>query len=627
MNTLLALNNLGSIIEDVADTRLATVIFDQDLRYYTDLDRVVVYDSNVQTVAPNINIEEIINYATALVRYRVSVITGGDVPLLGSTVDFGTLPPGITLEQSGEIFTLSGIPSSYEWNLIKTFTWTMPVNYTTATLLYLKIEIIYYDEALAQDQIVDWFYYDELYFETARLNTAFDLQLTAKKILGTTINLASWFTFQPEIRRIVGLNATNLSTVLSLVAQGEPTSFVNSSSQFALTALSSKISKASAVMSTTFTQAAVDTSLKLQLNLEIPRTTTPFFWSGSGDALKFSKDGLILHFVTYDTNNPTYRASNKFTLNADKTAVTNTSANVSWNDPGGVMQLHTNFSGDCLTISSFSTVRSSINGTEISQSGISNYLPGRRAYISSNSGSNAIGTGQGFRTYTDQIENSHYLRIVRISDNVIVRSFIDTTPIESAIEYDQTNNRYWLCYETTNGLLNLRSSTDSFLSNQTLSVVNVGQRVCMDTTATYIAAGVTNISQFVPGIRVWKRTGTTWSLMGQYSLGDMPVGYWDIKRIMISENGRRICVILLLDASYYRAIFLDLQNNQYVLQPNPIYFFKKNWASDVGDIILRPNYNSYGMLFDVSNDGRYLALGYASTENPPVDKLQIWKIL
>ena len=627
MNTLLALNNLGSIIEDVADTRLATVIFDQDLRYYTDLDRVVVYDSNVQTVAPNINIEEIINYATALVRYRVSVITGGDVPLLGSTVDFGTLPPGITLEQSGEIFTLSGIPSSYEWNLIKTFTWTMPVNYTTATLLYLKIEIIYYDEALAQDQIVDWFYYDELYFETARLNTAFDLQLTAKKILGTTINLASLFTFQPEIRRIVGLNATNLSTVLSLVAQGEPTSFVNLSSQFALTALSGKISKASAVMSTTFTQAAVDTSLKLQLNLEITRTTTPFFWDQEGDALKFSKDGLILHFVTYDTTNPTYRASNKFTLNADKTAVTNTSANVSWNDSGLVSQLNTNFSGDCLTISSFSTVRSSINGTEILQSGISSTISGRRAYISSNSGSNAIGTGQGFRTYTDQIGNTYYLRIVRISDNVIVRSITDTTPIESAIEYDQTNNRYWLCYETNNNL-NLRSSTDSFLSNQTLSVVSVGQRVCMDTTATYIAAGVTNISSFVPGIRVWKRTGTTWSLMGQYSLGTMPTVNWDIKRIMISENGRRICVILLLDGTYYRAIFLDLQNNQFVLQPNPIYFFTKFYASDVGDIILRPNYNNEGILLDVSNDGRYLTLGYASDEgNGRTTKLQIWKIL
>ena len=239
MNSLQELNDFGIQTVEVDDLRPATVIFDVDTRY-VDLNTAVTYTSNTKTFTTKINVEEIRNYATANLRFRVAVITNGITP--NSTINFGTLPSGITLTQVGEVYALSGFKTSTEWLSIIDFIWTLPTNYTSANLLFLKLEILYFDEATNRETVVDWVYYDDAYYYDAALVAAFNISAGQLKIVQTTSTMMSRALTSFINSRLLSSSANPMTLVSLFQSSGDVTNFANLTSAASLTSeLSNRI--------------------------------------------------------------------------------------------------------------------------------------------------------------------------------------------------------------------------------------------------------------------------------------------------------------------------------------------------------------------------------------------------
>jgi surface protein len=172
MNTLTELNNFSATTLELTDQRPANVIFDLVAPLYpADQNDQII--STVVSIVPSIEILEIINYATADVRLRVSIIASGSPLLTGSTVTFDTLPSGLSLSQVGSVYTISGISTLAQWNAIKYFTWVLPANFNSCPLWYLDVAILYYNAASSQQRVVDWEVYDPDNYYIAKLNSQF----------------------------------------------------------------------------------------------------------------------------------------------------------------------------------------------------------------------------------------------------------------------------------------------------------------------------------------------------------------------------------------------------------------------------------------------------------------------
>jgi hypothetical protein len=172
MNTLSELNSWSQTVLDLTDNRPAKVVFDRvsPLLPQDQRDQII---STTVSVIPGIEITEIINHATANVRFRVSIIASGSPLLTGSTINFDTLPSGLSLSQVGSVYTISGITTLAQWNVIKYFTWVLPANFNSCPLWYLDVAILYYDGATSQERVVDWEVYDPDNYYIAKLDSQF----------------------------------------------------------------------------------------------------------------------------------------------------------------------------------------------------------------------------------------------------------------------------------------------------------------------------------------------------------------------------------------------------------------------------------------------------------------------
>jgi hypothetical protein len=147
MNSLQQLNVASALQLDVTDQRGSKVIFDRVLPL-TPIDQVSDITTTTVNVNPGIEIVEIINYATANVRYRVTITTGGSPLLTGSSVAWASIPSGLTLTTAGNVYTISGINNLTHWNAIKSFVWTLPANFATRPNWFLDVAVLYYDSDL-----------------------------------------------------------------------------------------------------------------------------------------------------------------------------------------------------------------------------------------------------------------------------------------------------------------------------------------------------------------------------------------------------------------------------------------------------------------------------------------------
>jgi hypothetical protein len=172
MNSLQELNAWGATPVDHLDARPSQVVFNRKSPLTAVDQEFDAYASLFVLPTPGIEIEEIINYQTANVRYRVSVKTGSSPLFTGSTISFGTFNSGVTLIQAGDVYTVSGIHSVSDWNSAKNFTWTLPVDFASYPQWYLECTIIYYSSALARDVETTWEIYDDRFYNVAALSAA-----------------------------------------------------------------------------------------------------------------------------------------------------------------------------------------------------------------------------------------------------------------------------------------------------------------------------------------------------------------------------------------------------------------------------------------------------------------------
>jgi hypothetical protein len=171
MNSLQELNTWGSTPVDFLDARSSKVIFNRQSPLTAENQTFDAYAGLFVIPTPGIEIVEIINYQTANVRYRVSILTGSSPTFTGSTITFGTFNSGVTLSQSGDVYTVSGIHSVSDWNSVKNFTWTLPVDFASYPQWFLECTIIYYDSALGQDVETTWDIIDDRFYNVAALSS------------------------------------------------------------------------------------------------------------------------------------------------------------------------------------------------------------------------------------------------------------------------------------------------------------------------------------------------------------------------------------------------------------------------------------------------------------------------
>lgn len=219
MNSLSDLNSFGSSSLEFTDPRAATVIFSKPSPVEAR-DQILEITSTTVSVPAGAEILEIINYATANVRYRVEIKSSGSPALTGSTISWASLPAGVTLTTVGSVYTLSGINSVAQWRQIKNFTWNLPAGYASTPAFWLEVKVIYYDQTLASDQNVNWRAYDVNFYRVSDMISTATLSIDGTIYKYGQATIVGAFTPVMNLRKLTGGSAS-LTCVASASATGQ----------------------------------------------------------------------------------------------------------------------------------------------------------------------------------------------------------------------------------------------------------------------------------------------------------------------------------------------------------------------------------------------------------------------
>ena len=601
MNSFAELNAVGASVIEVDDTRDATVIFDKDTRYF-DPDQLVVYTSNVITFTPSINIEEIINYATANARFRVEIITSGADP---GTISFATMPTGLTLTQAGTVYTITGIKDSVQWDTISTFTWTMPAGYASERLYYLKLSILYYDESTSSEKVLDWYYYDEAFYYNFYQNIVFNNSVTYTRIRPSASTMTSNFVLTSILPSFV-------KSKFVLTAQGEPTSICTMSTSMSLTATSTIPRFGTSTLTTRFVNTA-NTSLGAFVTLTddanytylqqgiLSEDLSTFIVLGYKTSTSqwgllyydFSRTNLTLTFNSFiaiesapiATHTPTGRSQPNplLSMTAERTygLVTTVTNNIETSSDGEMTTLNcllTNSDGTTIVskiytvkrstqnvVSNASTSTNTIFHPTISRDGL------RRAYVGRGTGNLAR-----FIVVDTSTNTTVGTRTIPATSDSFGTYFLNPT-----IQYETINSRYWLGNiihsNSINGnkawYVSFHDSTN-FSSEQNLialfdpgtPTLNLPSDIRFDTTGTYFAV-VRGVAYDNSTLEVYTLSGTTWSLSRTFNLASITPGNasnCQMSILHVSSNAKRIFLKLQTSTTpTYSYILLNWNGSSY----------------------------------------------------------------
>jgi surface protein len=240
MNSLQDLNNFGATAIDVADSRPAGVVFDRLFPSVPE-DQILTITSTSVAVGPGIEIEEIINYDLADVRYQIEIFSGSGNPLPASSLDWTTLPSGVTVSQVGDVYTISGLTSDQDWREVRNFIWDLPNDYLDYPLWYLEASIIYYDQELDQELTKSWVVYDPRFYYFAQLEAESNIIANAKIRYSATINMSAVFT-----QREFFIEMSGKFSMVTVANEFEGVGPITLSSSSAITATAYDFDKASA---------------------------------------------------------------------------------------------------------------------------------------------------------------------------------------------------------------------------------------------------------------------------------------------------------------------------------------------------------------------------------------------
>jgi hypothetical protein len=241
MNSLFELNQYSTrTVVAVTDDRLATVIFDRpDTVDATD--QILDIASQTINLSPGLEIEEIVNYATADVRYEIYIKEAVEWVSGSSTIAWTSLPNNVTLTTNGtDTYTLSGLRDKTDWDAVKNFTWNLPASYENGKLWYLIVKVIWYDEANDEDTYRAWLVFDPDFYTVAQFKSSSSLTVTGRKLFRPSLQFtttAGFFCAEGLAKQA----RAQLNAVFDLNVDASVTQLATLNSSASMTTVGSKI--------------------------------------------------------------------------------------------------------------------------------------------------------------------------------------------------------------------------------------------------------------------------------------------------------------------------------------------------------------------------------------------------
>jgi len=127
------LNTFGNQTITFTDNRPANVVFDWPTA--RDIDTTVL--AGTFTAQRKINIVEIIQPATANVEYHIDVSA-----VSGTTISWGSLPSGVTVNEVSGVYIVSGIDSVDDWTAVAAPSITTPATFQGSFIYTSSIKIL-----------------------------------------------------------------------------------------------------------------------------------------------------------------------------------------------------------------------------------------------------------------------------------------------------------------------------------------------------------------------------------------------------------------------------------------------------------------------------------------------------
>ena len=188
MNSFNDLNNYAATLIDYTDSRPSGATFDRaEITYFN----AITFTSTAYAAIPSgINIEEVRNYSTANLSIVFTIESREVDPLTGATLTWPSTPTGVTIAQSGNRYTITGVKTKAQWDVIKKPTWNVPAGYAGKFGWYVNVDINYFDSSLGF-QTYTYIVYDERYYYDIRMLSNFNVAVSARRFRGITKTLSA----------------------------------------------------------------------------------------------------------------------------------------------------------------------------------------------------------------------------------------------------------------------------------------------------------------------------------------------------------------------------------------------------------------------------------------------------
>jgi hypothetical protein len=197
------LNTFGNQTITFTDNRPANVVFDWPTA--RDIDTTVL--AGTFTAQRKINIVEIIQPATANVEYHIDVSA-----VSGTTISWGSLPSGVTVNEVSGVYIVSGIDSVDDWTAVAAPSITTPATFQGSFIYTSSIKYT----TTAGRQTVSWNV--GTFIPVSKMATAASLSVTAARFRDPTPSLLAPFNISATLEE-TGLSASSATDWLASTTQ------------------------------------------------------------------------------------------------------------------------------------------------------------------------------------------------------------------------------------------------------------------------------------------------------------------------------------------------------------------------------------------------------------------------
>jgi surface protein len=234
MQSFSSLNSFANQSLTVTDLRGSRVVFDRVRPSGVSLE---VTSSTVTVNSYGTQIQEIINFSTANVRFKIELKKAVG-SAMSASVAFGGLPSGVTLTTTSTTWTLTGLKSKADWDAVKTTVWTLNASFASFPQWYFEYRITYYDSDLGQDVNVTWDVFDPDFYPISFVSSAATLTcrgdvVVASGVKAKTLSHAFTVTTAANLSGVLATStlssqftATCIGADLRLVAMATTLNFV-----------------------------------------------------------------------------------------------------------------------------------------------------------------------------------------------------------------------------------------------------------------------------------------------------------------------------------------------------------------------------------------------------------------